>query len=85
MTEQEKAVFVRLSHLLETVLDTVIENQRFLVASHKALEDLNPEYAESFARYLAASRSPDTQNQQEKTSLMWEESAKRDLLDLRNF
>ncbi|MGA2571085.1 MAG: hypothetical protein ABSF23_11255 [Terracidiphilus sp.] len=84
MTDQEKAVFAKLSYLLETVVDTLIENQRFLVASHKALKDLNPGYADSFARYLAASRSPDKQNQQEKMSSMWETSAKSDLLALRH-
>jgi len=79
--EAQDAVFFNLSVMLEKLLDTVIENQRFLVAIHKSLVDQLPGFEETCKRYLA-SPTPDTQKVQDQNRA-WELQAKKTLLALR--
>lgn len=83
MTDEEKAVLRDLSIYLEQTIDTVIENQRFLVTLHKTLVELNPDFPASFARHLDQARYPDTPSDINQKNAMWEASAKKILHRLR--
>jgi len=83
MTDEEKAVFRNLSVFLEKTIDTVLENQRFLMAVHKSLADQLPEFEETCKRHLANPK-PDIQQVQDQMK-MWEAQAKKTLHALRQF
>lgn len=79
--ETQDAVFFNLSVMLEKLLDTVIENQRFLVAIHRSLADQLPGFEATCKRYLE-DPPPDIRKVQDQNR-MWEAQAKNTLLALR--
>lgn len=79
--QNQNAVFFNLSVMLEKLLDTVIENQRFLVAIHRTLVDQLPEF-EKACKYHLANPARDIQKVQDQNRA-WEATAKKTLLALR--
>lgn len=79
--ETQDAVFFNLSVMLEKLVDTVIENQRFLVAIHRSLADQLPGFADACKRYLD-NPTPEMRKMQDQNR-MWEATAKKTLLALR--
>lgn len=79
--ETQDAVFFNLSVMLEKLLDTVIENQRFLVAIHESLADQLPGFEDACKGHLANPK-PGTQKVQDQNRA-WEAMAKKTLLALR--
>jgi hypothetical protein len=80
MTYQEKAAFSDLSVVLEKQLETVIANQRLLLAMHETLKHLLPKYETEALAALANPQQP--KKEQQDASQMWEANAKKTLLVL---
>ena len=83
MTDQEKFAFSELSVVLEKQLETVIANQRLLLAVHETLRHLLPKYETEVLAALA--KPPLPKKEQQDANQMWEAHAKRALLALRHF
>jgi len=79
--ENQDAVFFNLSVMLEKLVDTVIENQRFLVAIHESLKDQVPGFADACKRHLT-NPPPNIRTLQDQMRV-WEAQAKKTLLALR--
>jgi hypothetical protein len=83
MTGQEKSAFFDLSVVLEKQLETVIANQRLLLAMHETLKHLLPKYETEVLAALANPQQP--KKEQRDANQMWEAHAKNTLLALRHF
>jgi hypothetical protein len=82
MTDQEKAALFELSSVLEKQLETVIANQRLLIAMHETLRHLLPKYETEVLVALANPQQP--KKEQQDANQMWEAHAKKTLLALRS-
>lgn len=83
MNDQEKAAFRNLSVVLEQQLETVLANQRLILAMHETLKHLLPKYETEVLAALANPQQPKTP--QQDANKMWEANAKKTLLALRQF
>lgn len=82
MNDQDRAVFFDLSVVLEKQIETVIANQRLLIAIHETLKLLLPKYEAEIAESLANPQQP--RKEQQDANQMWEQQAKKTLLALRH-
>lgn len=82
MNDPDRAVFFNLSILLEKQLETVIANQRLLLAMHETLKRLLPRYETEVLAALANPQQP--KKEQQDVNQMWEENAKKTLIALRS-
>jgi alpha-L-fucosidase len=79
--ENQDATFRDLSVMLEKQLETVIANQRLLLAMHETLKHLLPKYETEVLAALANPQQP--KKEQQDANQMWESFAKKTLLSLR--
>jgi hypothetical protein len=82
MTDAEAAVFFNLSVMLEKQLETIIANQRLVIAMHETLKHLLPKYETEVLDALANPQQP--KKEQQDGNLMWEANAKKTLLAMRS-
>jgi hypothetical protein len=80
-TGNQDAVFFHLSIMLEKQLETVIANQKLLIAMHETLKHLVPKYETEVLAALANPQQP--KKEQRDANQMWEAQAKKTLLELR--
>jgi hypothetical protein len=80
MNDQD-ATFHDLSVMLETQLETVLDNQRLLLAMHETIKHLLPKYETEVLAALASPQHPKKEKQD--ANKMWEANAKQTLLALR--
>jgi hypothetical protein len=83
MDRPQAQPFIKLSAVLEKQLETVIANQRLLLAMHETLKHLLPKYETEVLDALASPPSP--KKPQQDGNQMWEAMAKKTLLELRNY
>jgi hypothetical protein len=81
-TENQDAIFRDLSVMLEKQLETVLANQRLLLAMHETLKHLLPKYETEVLAALANPQLP--KKPQRDGNQMWESFAKRTILELRS-
>lgn len=79
--DQSPASFFNLSVVLEQQLETVIANQRLLIAMHETLKHLLPKYETEVLAALANPQQP--KKEQQDAILLWTTQAKKTLLELR--
>lgn len=85
--EKPAANFFNLSALLEQQLDTVLANQRLLLAMHETLKHLLPKYETEVVAALEAQHQPKKEpreKERQESNRMWEANAKKTLLELRS-
>lgn len=82
MTDQERAAFIKLSAVLEKQLETVIANQRLLIAMHETLKHHLPKYETEVLASLANPQQP--KKEQQDANQRWEADAKKALIALRS-
>lgn len=80
-TGNQDSVFFNLSVMLEKKLETVIANQRLLLAMHETLTHLLPKYETGVLAALANPQQP--KKEQQDANRAWEATAKKALLALR--
>lgn len=81
MDNPETAVFFNLSVMLEKQLETVIANQKLLLAMHETLKRLLPKYETEVLAVLANPQQPKKEHQE--INQLWEANAKKTLIALR--
>lgn len=80
--EKQDVIFRDLSVMLEKQLETVLANQRLLLAMHETLKHLLPKYETEVLAALANPQLP--KKQKPDANQMWEVFAKKTLLELRS-
>ena len=75
--------FIDLSVMLEKQLETVLANQRMILAMHETLKHLLPKYETEVLAALA--NPPQPKKPQQDVNRMWEAMAKQTLLKLRHY
>ncbi len=80
--ESQAAMFRDLALMLEVQLETVIANQRLLLAMHETLKHLVPKYETEVLAALA--NPPQPKKEQQDANQRWEIQAKKTLLKLRS-
>jgi hypothetical protein len=75
--------FISLSAVLEKQLETVLANQRLLLAMHETLKHLVPKYE---TEVLAALANPQHSKKSQQDAIQaWEAMAKKTLLELQHY
>ncbi|HVZ83649.1 MAG TPA: hypothetical protein VG893_08235 [Terracidiphilus sp.] len=82
MNQAETSAFFNLSVMLEKQLETVIANQRLVLAMHETLKSLLPKYETEVLAALANPQQP--KKEQQAANQAWETNAKKTLLALRS-
>jgi hypothetical protein len=75
--------FIDLSAMLEKQLETVLANQRLLLAMHETLKHLLPKYETEVLGVLANPQL--AKKPQQDANQAWEAMAKKTLLELRHY